>query len=160
MRGTPSDTRQRLYHARAIALAVTCGALAIAACGSSSKSTPRAGSNPVAASLMFAACMRSQGVPDFPDPGSDGLSSTNGRVDKQSPAFRTALEACNVGQPALAEAKPRPSQARQLRQAECMRAHGVTSYPDPLPGGGFSVPSTINPQSPTFLAASNACEKT
>jgi hypothetical protein len=110
MRGTPSDRRQRLHHANAFAVA--CCVLAIAACGASSKSTARAGSNPVAASLKFAECIRSHGVPDFPDPGSDGLTSTDGRVDKQSPAFRAALEACNVVQSALADAKPRPSRAR------------------------------------------------
>jgi hypothetical protein len=40
-----------------------------------------------------------------------------------------------------------------------MRAHGVPNYPDPLPGGGFNIPSTINPQSPAFVAAQDACER-
>jgi len=49
--------------------------------------------------------------------------------------------------------------AASVRFAACMRAHGVTDYPDPLPGGGFNIPSAINPQSTTFLAAANACGK-
>jgi len=40
-----------------------------------------------------------------------------------------------------------------------MRAHGVRNYPDPLPGGGFSIPPTVNPQSPAFIAAANGCGK-
>jgi hypothetical protein len=103
--------------------------------------------------------MRSHGVPKFIDPTSDGRSSTVGQVTKHSPAFHTAQQACQSLRAQLAEAKPRPSRAGQLRQAECMRAHGVTNYPDPLPGGGFSIPSTINPRAPAFIAAAKACGK-
>jgi hypothetical protein len=142
-----------------IAVAVIWFALVIAACGSSGKSAIRTGSSPLAASLKLAACMRSHGVPDFPDPTSDGPAASVGHLDKRSPAFRAAQHACEGPQAELAQAKPRPTRARQLREAVCMRAHGVLDYPDPLPGGGFSVPSTINPQAPTFIAAANACER-
>jgi hypothetical protein len=107
--------------------------------------------------VRFAACMRSHGVPSYRDPRSYGQASTVGPVDKQSPVFQTAQHACNSVQVELADAKPRPTPAGQLRQARCMRAHGVTNYPDPLPGGGFSIPSTVNPQSPRFIAAAKAC---
>ncbi len=160
MRQTPSDTPHGARHARVIALAVTCCALAITACGSSSKSTTTASSSPFASALKFAACMRSHGVPNFPDPtpNAQGLGPTV-HVAKHSPAFQTAQQACGSLLAAIAEAKPRPTRARQLRQAACIRAHGVPDYPDPLPGGGFNLPSTINPQSPAFIAAQNACEK-
>jgi hypothetical protein len=42
-----------------------------------------------------------------------------------------------------------------------MRSHGVPSFPDPTPGhGGFqlSLGSGINPQSPAFQAAQQACK--
>jgi len=103
--------------------------------------------------------MRAHGLPSFPDPTSDGQASTVGSVEKHSPGFRAAQHACRSLQAKLADVKPRPSRARQLRQAECMRAHGVPNYPDPLPGGGFSIPSTVDPQSPAFIAAANACRK-
>jgi len=41
--------------------------------------------------------------------------------------------------------------------SDCMRAHGVGGFPDPLPGGGFSIPNDINISSPAFQAANKAC---
>lgn len=46
--------------------------------------------------LKFVACMRSNGVPKFPDPGSQGqlvLSSSSG-IDPQSPTFQAAMQKC------------------------------------------------------------------
>jgi hypothetical protein len=49
--------------------------------------------------LRFAACMRANGVPDYPDPtvSAAGIALGNGRpsrVDRSSPAFRAARKAC------------------------------------------------------------------
>ena len=163
MRGTPSETSRR---ARVAAFTVTWCVLAIAACGSSSQPPTTTSSSPLAAShtgsapgVRFAACVRAHGVPNFRDPTSTSQAAPAGTVNKRSPAFRRAQRSCQSIQAELASAKPHPTRARQLREAECMRADGVTNYPDPLPGGGFNIPSTINPQSPTFLAAANACGK-
>jgi hypothetical protein len=49
--------------------------------------------------FKFAACMRSHGVPSFPDPGS-AATSVKGTVDPQSPAFKSALTACQTLLPA------------------------------------------------------------
>jgi hypothetical protein len=38
-------------------------------------------------------------------------------------------------------------------------AHGVQNFPDASSGGGFEIPSTINPQSPTYISAHRACAK-
>ena len=49
-----------------------------------------------------------------------------------------------------------------LKYAQCMRAHGVTNFPDPSPsGGGIDIGpgSGINPQSPVFGSAQQACAK-
>ena len=43
--------------------------------------------------------------------------------------------------------------------ADCMRSHGVTGFPDPGPEGGVVLPSTIDPQSPSYLAAQQICAK-
>jgi hypothetical protein len=157
MRETPPCAR----HAAAIALAVICCGLGIGACGSSRKPTTAAGSSSQsAAGLKLAACMRAHGVSNFPDPTANaGPAPTAAGIDKHSPAFRVAEQACGSLRAALAAVKPHPSRAQQLMQSECMRAHGVPDYPDPLPGGGFSIPSPINPQSPAFQRAQNACEK-
>src|ERR1700759_1827375 len=46
-----------------------------------------------------------------------------------------------------------------LKLAQCMRAHGVSNFPDPDSGGGINirVGSGIDPQSPAFQAAQKAC---
>ena len=42
-----------------------------------------------------------------------------------------------------------------------MRAHGLTNFPDPSPGGGINISSGsgINPASPAFQSAQTACSK-
>jgi hypothetical protein len=167
MRQKPTGITRRARRDRVLALAVICCALALTACGSSNRpaataSAAATSSSPhAAAAVQFAACMRSHGVPNFRDPTLNENSApapAAGTVDKKSPAFRAAQHACNGFATELAAAKPRESAAQQLRYAECMRAHGVTHFPDPLPGGGFRVPSSINPQSPTFKSADRACD--
>lgn len=44
-----------------------------------------------------------------------------------------------------------------LEFAKCMRANGVTNFPDPRGGGGISIPDDINPSAPTFRTAQQAC---
>jgi hypothetical protein len=49
------------------------------------------------AMLVFAQCMRDNGVPGFPDPGSEGgrmLIGPGADVNPNSPAFQAALQAC------------------------------------------------------------------
>jgi hypothetical protein len=49
-----------------------------------------------------------------------------------------------------------PEQMRKL--SACIRAHGVPNFPDPNADGSISV-SGINPDSPSFRNAMNACKK-
>jgi hypothetical protein len=53
------------------------------------------------------------------------------------------------------------SEAPALKFANCMRAHGVSSFPDPGGGGGgLNLTGTgINPQSPGFRSARSACAR-
>jgi hypothetical protein len=56
--------------------------------------------------------------------------------------------------------------ALALAFAKCMRAHGLSDFPDPVaePGGGFGFTlnrgpgSDLNPDNPTFKAAQQACQ--
>jgi hypothetical protein len=51
-----------------------------------------------------------------------------------------------------------PQQALQF--AQCMRGHGVSNFPDPTGQGIQIAPgSGINPQSPAFQRAQNACKQ-
>ena len=44
--------------------------------------------------LKFAVCMRSHGVPNFPDPGHDGAFDLPSGINPQAPQFQRAMQAC------------------------------------------------------------------
>ena len=157
-----------------IALAAIACAMAIGACGSSSKSTAGAGVSP---RNQYADCMRAHGVPNFPDPsaGGGGVQIGSG-INPASPAFEAAQKACQDllpggGGPGAASESQK---LRMLALARCMRAHGVSGFPDPVseppaspagyslvfgrPGVFIAVPDTINSRSPRFQQAAGACE--
>jgi hypothetical protein len=114
--------------------------------------------------VAFAVCMRSHGVPDYPDPqiSSSGnhaqVKISPGRADPGSPAFKSANHSChnllpNGGTPANGAQDP----TQDLTFANCMRSHGVPNFPDADRDGAFSLPSTINEQAPQFHRATQAC---
>ena len=160
---------------RAVALAgVTC-AVALAACGSAGKSNP--GSASKAAGIKFSDCMRSHGVPNFPDPSPGGgiqIGSGSG-IDPQSPAFQSAQNVCSKLMPGGGPGRGPVSASRKLEMvklAQCMRKHGLTMFPDPTatppapgaglgiafnsPGSFIAVPESMM-QSPAFNQAAAAC---
>lgn len=119
--------------------------------------------------VKFARCMRTHGVPNFPDPNSQGGVTLKG-VDPQSTAFRSANSACakyapNGGKPPSA-AQTQQMLQRALKFSQCMRAHGIADFPDPKtgPGGGIRISlhggsgNDLNPNNPTFQAAQKACQ--
>jgi hypothetical protein len=64
--------------------------------------------------------------------------------------------------PSGSNASGETSLSQQLQLAQCMRSHGVPTFPDPSPGGGqlnAISAAGINTQSPTYLAALQACKK-
>lgn len=48
------------------------------------------------------------------------------------------------------------SKSRDIEFSECMRAHGVTNFPDPT-ANGLQIPVSVNSQSPAFRSAQHAC---
>ena len=52
----------------------------------------------IAAELSWARCLRSHGVPSFPDPNSQGAFDSS-KFDDTSPAFHTASKACKSTEP-------------------------------------------------------------
>jgi hypothetical protein len=64
------------------------------------------GRGPSAAEFEWARCLRTHGVPRFPDPDHRGAFDSS-RFDDRSPAFQAAAKACAAQQPAGAvEAVP------------------------------------------------------
>ena len=113
--------------------------------------------------------MRAHGVPNFPDPGGNGDFTIQGggpasHGQNQSiggPQMTRANRECahllpNGGVPTAAQRQQ--MQRQGLRFAECMRAHGVSNFPDPPTGaGGGPVKLNLNPRSPQFQSAQHAC---
>lgn len=167
--------------ARALAAAVVAGlALLASACGGGSPnaSGTQAGSSGGSGngdSAAYSACMRKNGVPNFPDPDSEGNiritggKTANGRkfkFDPNSPQFGSAQQACRRFRPNGGKSDPRQvakDQQQALKFAQCMRSHGVPKFPDPTfrPDGGslMTIGKDLNPDSPQFKAAEKACEE-
>ncbi len=180
--------------------AVIAASTLIAACGSSSPSTSSSAGHPTQAQILvalhqellnFARCMRSHGVSNFPDPTSPGadkeflLGQVPG-VNPQSPAFQSGDAACKhllPGGGVSSRGATAQVMAQLLPTSRCMRAHGLTGFPDPTPsapsnqsaylaiigfGGPHSapgappaaylaVPNSINPNSPVAKHAATVC---
>jgi hypothetical protein len=134
-----------------------------------------------AASLAYSHCMRSHGVSNFPDPkqaagGGIQVSGSAPGIDPQSPLFMSAQQACRrllPGGGQLTHAGQQQALARMLRISRCMRAHGISGFPDPTLSppssrAGFSqvssngvawlaIPNSIDVRAPAFKQAAAAC---
>jgi hypothetical protein len=185
----PRSTHTRRWRALLALAAVLAAGGALAACGSSSPTStvaavgsstattstaaPAAGGSgtPSAADnaklVKFSQCMRSHGVPDFPDPTGGRLllqskKGSSGSLHPDSPQFKAASQACKSLSPAGLGSGQTVSpqvQAQALKFARCMRSHGVPSFPDPsFTGGGIRIqaPGT-NLSSPAFKRAQQEC---
>jgi hypothetical protein len=143
----------------------------------SSASSPATGSPegheaaPGSQAVAFVACMRSHGVPNFPDPqisqhGSEGSVKIAVPASVGStPGFHHAQEACrkllpNGGTPNNGSPIGPAQQAQYLKAAACIRAHGVANFPDPtFTSGGVHINQHgLNLNSQTFKSAVGACE--
>ena len=87
----------------------------------------------------FAQCMRSRGVPDFPDPqpgASNAKFPSAQQLGVSSSRYQAADDACQHLLPAGIDDQFPPAEVQQLligmRQfSQCMRSHGVPNWPDP-----------------------------
>lgn len=155
------------HHTHVAAAVVATAALALmsAACGGSPSSTGSGGASHAVgsgtAALAYARCVRSHGVPDFPDPGSDGQFSktTLQQLSGSNSQYQAATQACAHLLPG--SGGPTAAQVRQewtgmASFARCMRSHGEPSWPDPTPyppdpiRPTFELPATIQPTMPTI----------
>jgi hypothetical protein len=162
-------------HSRSFVLAVVSCALAVAACGFSVKPSSAGAFSRYTQKLKFVVCMRSHGVPNLPDPISNGSTPSGpvntfdgivipSSVNPQSPAFQSADQSCETllaGGSAPKPPIPESQKLAAIANAQCMREHGVPNYPDPTFSGGamgiqIGGPGD-NPQSPAFQNAQKVC---
>jgi hypothetical protein len=157
--------REALQAARVAAgiVATVVLAVLVAACGDSPSSTgsrgspSRGGSSSARSAEPFSVCMRSHGVPRYPDPnpGSPGFPAVmkSARAVGVSPSRLEAAErgcyhtlpidATKLNRLSLAQCEyigdcPRALVQQAMTQLEnyarCMRSHGLPQWPDPVIG--------------------------
>jgi hypothetical protein len=158
-------------------LATTAAAIAavtmIAACGSNTQTSSSSGDHPTQAQVQqdqqdvvrFADCMRSHGVPDFPDPTRSPRQFKNA-FETKSPAFHSAETLCQHLLPrgGRQSGSGAPSHAQlvaALAFARCVRSHGFPNFPDPTSHGELThamlASAGINLHQPAVVQAADAC---
>jgi len=159
----PWRARPRPARTLAAVIAAVMAALLAAACSGSPSSTgsggaPNARGSVNSSSLVgYSHCMRSHGVPNYPDPGGgntlpDGLPKVGPQQLGVSPSqLQGAQQACQHLLPTGGSLQQQESQCMQnndcspaleeqmltadRKLARCMRSHGVPNFPDPTNGG-------------------------
>jgi hypothetical protein len=164
-----------------VVLAAASIAMLAAGCGSSNEkpessetSKSQSGQSFASAAYKYAACIRGHGVPNFPNPqvhngpSSHGISQAVPAGVGTSPKFAAAQKACKglmpgpEGESATQHSAQQHSRANaMLAFAQCLRGHGLPSFPDPTAQGQISPTmiraAGIDLRAPSFLAAAKAC---
>jgi hypothetical protein len=119
--------------------------------------------------IAYSACMRSNGVPTFPDPDRQGnlLFNPGEGIDPGSPQYKRAVNACKKLSPeagsgvGMTPAQHAKAVAALTRYVECIRKHGIP-MDDPFSGPngsvGIALPRTVDPNSPLYKHADAACK--
>jgi hypothetical protein len=149
------ERQRRLGLSAAAAVAM---ALLAAACSGGSPSSTGSGSPGPGGSanspsaVAFSACMRSHGVPNYPDPDSSGQlpKADAGQLGVSTSQYHAAQTACRHLLPTGGSLQQReeqcivyggpcpPALLQQMltadrKFAQCMRSHGWPNFPDPTP---------------------------
>ncbi len=182
------QARPRPAGTAAAAIGTTVLAVLVACGGSSSPGATGLGSpgnSGVVSAVAYSACMRSHGVPNYPDPGSEGnLPKGNAQafgisnsqyqaaeracrhlLPNSDASFTASLTQCLMTgdcPPALVQR----ALTEGLKFAQCMRNQGVPNWPDPtidstgrpsfpVTAAGISIAST---RSPRMLSKLGHCQ--
>jgi hypothetical protein len=169
--------RPRLRYAGVTAAGVLALGFAVAACGAAPTAGGTTGASATASTqatglLAYSSCMRSHGVPNFPDPASSGgiPKETGQQLGVSLSVLDAANNACQhlipAGESLSGQAQQTisvPEQQDYLKAAACMRSHGITSFPEPaFQGGQVEFPmlsQLVDLNSPQFTQAYQICKK-
>src|SRR6266487_765617 len=179
-------------HRRTVAafIAIVSVVLLAAACSGSGSAAGSGGSNAgesttSPSAVAYAACMRSHGVPNYPDPDSNGqLPKTSAqRLAVSTSQLQAAQQACqhllpNAGgsleqqtEQCISTSNCPQALVQQILTAErkfaqCMRSHGMPKYPDPTidsegrPIFVFSISKDgFDPHEPQIMTKEDECQR-
>lgn len=134
--------------------------LAVVACGGSGTGRGGAHSGGIEPTVAYADCMRSHGVPNFPDASAGGGFDIPSTIDAQSPAYLSARQTCTSPPSRAATRGLSDRQKLELIAAtKCMRAHGI-NVSDPTFNGAYMTLDELDQTtiaSPAFKRAEPVC---
>jgi hypothetical protein len=151
---------------------IVAAAVSLFAAGCGGNSSPTAATATAATqngALAYARCMRSNGVPNFPDPTGGGganktaiVSALNAVSNSRAQAAQTACIHVNGGSPGTGQnvAQGHADTAAMLAFARCMRSRGFPDFPDPAHGQlspQMVTAAGIDLYQPAVLRAGLAC---
>ena len=165
-RPRPRWARPATWRTTAAMIATAALAVLAAGCGGSPSSAGSAGSpaaggsaDPTSA-VAYSHCVRGHGVPNYPDPDSNGKF----HILPEGPQGTAADHACHhllsAGAAPMSQSQVQHALSQLLKYARCMRAHGVPNFADPQATNGMiSVGAQgMDVHSPQFQAANRACQ--
>jgi hypothetical protein len=178
-RKDPRSMRRHTLNPTPLVAAAAC-ALLVAACGGggspgvasiTARTTAGAATTTQTGAVAFSGCLRSHGVPNFPDPPSLGARATKPTLQQlgvsasqlaaASGACKRLLPVSDGSTPEQTAQQQRTQIADALSFAGCMRSHGVTRFPDPSAQGGLSVEMVqaqgVDVHSPEVLHVIQTC---
>jgi hypothetical protein len=135
--------------ARSATAVIATAALAVLTAACSGGSPNAGGSTSPQSAVAYSACMRSQGVPNYPDPDSSGQPPKGDaqQFGVSTSQYEAAQQACRHLLPTGGSLQQREDQcmensdcppalvqqilAADRKLAQCMRSHGVPNFPDP-----------------------------
>jgi hypothetical protein len=142
-----------------------------AATTASTRSSSAAASDLATQALVFARCLRANGLPNWPDPLSNG---TFDKSKLQATGYGTAqIRAVEDGPcksilPTAAPSTPNSQTITTQQQQDyinavaCMRSHGFTNFPDPTFSNGHVTlvpPAGVDTNSTQFTSAQHICQQ-
>jgi hypothetical protein len=186
MRPTPArDSRWRrtataIIAATALAMLAACSGSSPSSSAGGTANAGQAASSPSA--VAYSHCMRSHGVPNYPDPGSDGALPKGGaqQFGVSSSQLQAAESDCQhlypVNDGAIQQCETTGDCPQAVVQqalnimreyARCLRSHGLARWPDPsldsqgrpffdVSAAGLSYQYT---HSPAFGSKDSECER-
>jgi len=132
-----------------------------AAAGGTTSASATSSSTPDDETMSIVNCYRAHGDPSFPDPVYDPNDGRWHFAVSPGSAPAATQQACQHLFPSSNASPPVPQAQFQklVRLAECLRQHGLPTWPDPDPDGSFGLPPALLGKSPAWLRASNDCAR-
>jgi hypothetical protein len=133
---------------------------------SGDSSSPESSASSQQRIVLYGHCMRTHGVPNFPDSGSEGSKQAVVRALKE-----VGNSQAEAAQTACQHLQPNGGQANQAQLAQhlsdllafarCMRTHAIPNFPDPTSSGQVThemlAKAGVNLHQPTVLQAADVC---